>query len=79
MDEQELEALLDDLHGILGPVANTGASREQLHAAVKRALEVIDDAYGELEEDEDEDDEGELELELDDEEEEEPEQEHVEP
>lgn len=69
MDDREIEALLDDLHDLLSPVVNTGASRDQLHQAVKDALAVVDEAYAELgieDEDELEDDDEEDELEDDD-------------
>jgi hypothetical protein len=72
MDEEDFMNVLDDLHSILKPVTNNGASREQLAAAVKEALEVIEDVYDELDvelEEEEEEDEPDEEPELESEEE----------
>jgi len=79
MDEEDFMNVLDDLHSILQPVTTNGASREQLAAAVKEALEVIEDAYDELEVELEEEEEDEPDEELDDEDEavEEPEEEHA--
>lgn len=55
----DFEVVLDDLSTVLEPVANNGASRDELQNAVKHALDVIADAYEDMEDDEDEDDEDE--------------------
>lgn len=69
MDEEDFLSVLDELQGILKPVNNTGASRDQLAAAVKRALEVVEEVYDELDaSDEEEDDDEEDDVEDEDEE-----------
>ena len=70
MDEEDFLAVLDELHGILEPVTNSGASRDQLAVAVKRALELVDEIYDDVDEtEEDEDDDEDDEVEDEDEEE----------
>ena len=69
MDEEDVLNVLDDLSAILTPVTNTGASRDELAAAVKKALELVEEAYDELALDFDDVDEGEEEVEDDEEDE----------
>jgi hypothetical protein len=58
MDEEDFLGVLEDLHAVLSPVANSGASRDELVRAVRGALDIIADVEEELEEvDQDEEDE----------------------
>lgn len=68
-DEDYMLGVLTDLQAALEPVTNTGASRDQLAEAVKKALSIVEDAYDVIEADEDDEEEDDEE---DDDEEEEP-------
>lgn len=73
MDEDNfMLEVLDDLQAVLQPVVNSGASRDQLAEAAKKALGIVEDAYDVIEQDEeDEDDEEEPVHHVEEEEEEE--------
>lgn len=72
MDENDfMLGVLTDLQAVLEPVVNSGASRDQLADAAKKALGIVEDAYDVIEQAEDEEDDEEYDDD-DDEEEAEP-------
>lgn len=70
-DEDFMLSVLTDLQAVLEPVVNSGASRDQLADAAKKALGIVGDAFDVIEQDED-DEEDDEEYDDDEDEEEEP-------